>query len=156
NTSPSSLSAFRKAIGSATYQSNIYATLDQEPIPAPEQVVLPPPPSAALPAVSISKSYWIGPGAGQVQIVDVRNGTPQPHATLVYHGDVAIKTDASGQATMPTRNSHPTLEQIVVGTTIIPTRLVLDSSNGYLVQVDLAKGRIAHVVVYLINITWPT
>jgi hypothetical protein len=45
DTSPSSLAAFQKAIAATTYQSNNYSTLDQSPIPAPEQVVFPSPPT---------------------------------------------------------------------------------------------------------------
>jgi hypothetical protein len=45
DTSPSSLAAFNKAIATTTYQANNYSTLEQSPIPAPEQVVLPPPPT---------------------------------------------------------------------------------------------------------------
>jgi hypothetical protein len=45
DTSPSSLAAFHTAVAAPTYQSNKYSTLDQSPIPAPEQVVLPPPPT---------------------------------------------------------------------------------------------------------------
>jgi hypothetical protein len=45
DTSPSSLAAFQKAIAATTYQANNYSTLDQSPIPAPEQVVFPSPPT---------------------------------------------------------------------------------------------------------------
>jgi hypothetical protein len=43
DSSPQSLAAFQRAIASATYQSNHYSTLNQSPIRAPEDVVLPPP-----------------------------------------------------------------------------------------------------------------
>jgi hypothetical protein len=45
DTSPSALAAFQKAIAATTYQTNKYSTLDQSPIPAPEQVVFPSPPT---------------------------------------------------------------------------------------------------------------
>jgi Glycosyl hydrolase family 26 len=49
DTSPSSLAAFQKAIAATTYQANNYSTLDQSPIPAPEQVVFPSPPTSPPP-----------------------------------------------------------------------------------------------------------
>jgi len=48
DTSPSALAAFQKAIAASTYQANNYSTLDQSPIPAPEDVVLPSPPTPPL------------------------------------------------------------------------------------------------------------
>jgi hypothetical protein len=45
DTSLSSLAAFQKAIAATTYQANNYSTLDQSPIPGPEQVVFPSPPT---------------------------------------------------------------------------------------------------------------
>jgi hypothetical protein len=47
-TSPQSLAAFRAAIASPVYQSSSYGGLSQSPIPAPEQVIFPPPTPAPL------------------------------------------------------------------------------------------------------------
>lgn len=59
-TSPQSLAAFRNAIASSTYQTNIYRSLSQSPIPPPEQIVVPQPaPLAALFAQVLRQSSSI-------------------------------------------------------------------------------------------------
>jgi hypothetical protein len=156
NTSSSSLAAFQKAVAATTYQSNKYSTLDQSPIPAPEQVVLPPPtPTAAAPKPGVLVSYLSGPSPGTIQVIDAKHNQPIPNATLMYRYDSTTKTNSSGVSRLPPRDLRPVLEQIVVGAVVIQIPLVLDLQRGYQIQINLATATVTQILVHVLVNLWP-
>ena len=152
NTSPQSLAAFQQAIAANTYQSNIYRTLDQSPIPAPEQVVLPPPPKPpAVPAPPVSVSYLSGPSPGTIQLINAQRNQPVPQATLLYQNGTSSKTNSSGVTRIPLQDkARPVLTQIAAGTVVIHIHLVLDPNRGYQIEINLATGRVTRILVHVI------
>jgi hypothetical protein len=149
DTSPSSMAAFQKAVAAPTYQPNNYSALDQSPIPAPEQVVLPPPTSGLL------VSYLSGPSPGTIQVIDARHNQPVPGATLVYQQGRTSSTDSSGVSRPPSRDAGQVLEQIVVGSEVIRIRLVLDLRLGYQIQINLAAAKVTQILVHVLVNFWP-
>jgi hypothetical protein len=156
DTSPQSLGAFRKAIASTTYASNNYSTLNQSPIPAPEQVVLPgtpvPTPTATIsgaPAFPITTSYLSGASPGTIQVINAQNNQPVPKAALLYQDGVTTVTNSSGVTRPPSKDPSPVLKQIVVGTVVIHTQLAIDPQRGYQIEINPASGKITQVLVHI-------
>jgi hypothetical protein len=156
NSSPQSLAAFKKAIASSNYASNIYSTLDQSPIPVPEKVVLPaaptPAPTISVTAtgVPISVNFLSGPAPGTVQILNAENNNPVPKAAVHYKSGVTTITDSNGVTRPPSKIPNPVLTTIVVGSVIFQIQLPLDLQRGYTIYINLATGKATQVIVHIV------
>ncbi len=143
DTSQQALSAFRGGIAADAYAPNLYSNLVQYPIPVPQQVVIPSPPSPAL--ISYVKD---GQQIGHIQVADAQHNAPIPRVTLVYQSGARGVTDSAGRSMLPAHEPGPVLEAIVVGSTEIVTQLPVNGQQGYQVQIDQQGGKIAHVTIH--------
>jgi hypothetical protein len=156
DTSPQSLQAFKKAIASGNYASNIYSSLNQSPIPSPEHVVLPvaptPAPKMSVTAtgVPISESYFSGPAPGTIQVLNAQNNNPVPKATVQYQNGVTTLTDSNGATRPPSKIPNPVLTEIVVGSHVFHIQLPLDLQRGYAIYINLATGKATQVLVHIV------
>jgi hypothetical protein len=152
DTSPQSLQAFKQAVASDNYAANIYSSLNQSPIPVPEDVILPVTTTSST-AISgggppISPSYFGGPAFGTIQIVNTQNNVPVPGATVAYQNGVTAVTDSRGDTRIPSKYSSLVLAAIEVGPVVIHTHLALNLQAGYEIYINLATGTITQVLVH--------
>jgi hypothetical protein len=166
NTSPRSLAAFKQAIASSNYASNIYSSLNQSPIPSPDHVVLPAPPtptptptptpipSITATGVPVSVNYLSGPAPGTVQVINTQNNNPVAKAIVQYKSGATTLTysytDSNGVTRPPSKVPNPVLKTIWVGSVAFHIQLPLDLQRGYTVYINLATGKATQVIVHVI------
>jgi hypothetical protein len=162
NTSPQSLAAFKQAIASGNYASNIYSSINQSPIPSPEHVVLPVAPTptptpapvrtplATSTGVPISVNFLSGPAPGTVQILNAQNNSPVPKATIQYKSGVTTVTDSNGVTRPPSKIANLVLTTIVVGSVDFHVQLPLDLTRGYTIYINLATHKTTQVIEHIV------